>query len=208
MKYMKNFSVAVLCAGALMWVLPEMVCADQEKYQDFNWKSPNGWEGGIFDVPTWFAKDMLYTGREVIRFHDGFYDEQSTGFWTYAFVLLVEQTEAPTTQALIEETGRYFTGLARVLGDSKDPSWPRDKIRVKPVSERKFDGSTKRVSQNFQLEVFDSFTTGKPVILNAKITSWLCSDNYRAIHYALSPHVLTHPIWEKLDKEVAAVKCW
>ncbi len=205
MKYMKNLSAAALCVSTLMLAA---ACVAQEKYQNFSWESPNGWDGAVFDVPTWFAKDMLYTGREVIRFHDGFYDEQSVGFWTYAFVLLVEQTEEPTTEVLAEETVRYFAGLARELGSRKEKAWPRNKIRVKPVSEWKIDEATKRIRQDFQLEIFDSFTTGKPLTLNVKITSWLCSDNYRAIHYALSPHEVTHSIWEVLDKEVAAVKCW
>ncbi|VAW64598.1 hypothetical protein MNBD_GAMMA09-959 [hydrothermal vent metagenome] len=180
----------------------------QEKYQNFNWKSPNGWEGAVFDVPTWFAKDMLYTGREVIRFHDGFYDRDSTGFWTYAFALLVEQTGVPTTQAITEETKRYFLGLARDLGDKKDVDYSASKIHVKPVSQWTVDKTTKRRSQNYRLEIFDSFTTGKPITLNVRVTSWPCSDKYRAIHYALSPHDMTQPIWGELDKEVSALTCW
>ncbi len=181
--------------------------AAQTKYENFNWKSPNGWEGGIFDVPTWFAKDMKYTGREVIRFHEGFYDAASNGFWTYAFALLVDQTSVPTTNELIDETHHYFTGLARGLGDKQNKNYPANKIIVTTKSDWIVKDNGKRRSQLFELTIFDSFTTGKAIKLNAKITTWLCSDNHRAIHYSLSPQNRSHPLWNELNKEVNALKC-
>ncbi len=177
-------------------------------YKNFNWKSPNGWEGAMFNVPTWFAKDMLFTGKELIRFHGGFYKTKSVGFWTYAFGLIVEQTKMPTTQLLVEETHRYFVGLARTLGDNKQKNYPKREITVTPTSAWKTDSSGKRHSQHYLLKAFDSFGTGKPIILNVKITTWLCNSKYRAIHYTLSPHKMTHPIWSELNKEIGALKCW
>ncbi|MFV1984051.1 MAG: hypothetical protein ACC657_10975 [Thiohalomonadales bacterium] len=178
------------------------------KYENFNWVSPNGWTGAVFDVPTWFAKDMLYSGREVIRFHDGFYDEQSTGFWTYAFALMVEQSKQPTTQELLEETKRYFVGLARGIGDKNIKDYPAEKIRVTTKSDWKTSDSSQYQSQLFFLESYDPFTTGKPIKLNVKITTWPCSESYWAIHYTISPHPMSHTIWNLLDKEVKALKCW
>ncbi len=178
------------------------------KYQNFNWQSPHKWQGAVFDVPTWFAKDMLYTGREVIRFHDGFYDESSTGFWTYAFALLVAQTETPTTNALLEETKRYFVGLARGIGKKNIADYPANKIKVTAKSDWLLSKNSKYRSQNYFLESFDPFTTGKPIKLNVKITTWLCSDKQRAIHYSISPHPMSNKIWKELDDEVVALKCW
>jgi len=178
------------------------------QYENFSWVSPNGWEGAVFDVPTWFAKDMLYSGREVIRFHDGFYKKNSTGFWTYAFVLLVKQTEIPTTKALIEETKRYFTGLARGIGEKNIKDYPADKINVIATSGWTTLEQSKYRSQLYQLESFDPFITGKPINLNLKITTWLCSDSQRAIHYAISPHSMSDPIWILLNQEINALKCW
>jgi hypothetical protein len=106
----------------------------KQKYEKFSWESPNKWQGAVFDVPTWFAKDMLYTGREVIRFHEGFYDEKPVGYWSYAFALLVDQIHMPTTQELIDETQRYFVGLVRALGDKSQISYPKNKIIIKPTS--------------------------------------------------------------------------
>ena len=180
----------------------------EKDYENFNWNSPNKWEGAMFDVPTWFAKDMRYTGKEIIRFHDGFYDEKSVGFWTYAFGLLVDQTKLPTTEELIDETHRYFVGLVRTLGDSSKPNYPKDKIIVKKTSELVAYNKNRYHTQNFVLNSFDSFGTGKPLKLNVKITTWLCSDKKRAIHYAISPHPMTHPIWKQLNKEIPALKCW
>jgi hypothetical protein len=182
--------------------------AKSKKYENFNWESPHKWEGAVFDVPTWFAKDMIYTGREVIRFHDGFYDESSNGFWTYAFALLVEQTETPTTDALLEETKRYFVGLARGIGKKNVADYPADKIIVTRKSDWKVSKKSKYRAQDFFLESFDPFTTGKPIKLNVKITTWLCSDQQRAIHYSISPHPMDNKIWKELDSEVDALKCW
>ena len=178
------------------------------KYENFSWKSPNGWEGAIFDVPTWFAKDMVYTGREVIRFHDGFYDPKSVGFWTYAFSLLVNETQIPTTETLIDETHRYFVGLVRTLGDNSKSNYPKEKIIVKKSSDWRIFNNGKYRSQNYTLTSYDSFSTGRSLALNVKITTWLCSNNKRAIHYTISPHKMSHKIWKELDKEVIALKCW
>lgn len=208
MPILKKLSKHVFSICLLFTLNSVNATAAQDKYENFSWESPNGWEGAMFDVPTWFAEDMLYNGREVIRFHDGFYDEKSVGFWTYAFALLVEQTELPTTDGLVDETKRYFVGLARVLGDNKKINYPADKIMVTPKSRWVVSNQGKKHSQLFELQIFDSFTTGKPIKLNAKITTWLCSDKQRAIHYSLSPHKTTHPLWEQLNKEVDALKCW
>lgn len=208
MSPLKSISKVIYCA-CLLFVLSSVTAfAAQDKYENFSWESPNGWKGAIFDVPTWFAKDMIYNGREIIRFHDGFYDKNSSGFWTYAFALLVVQTELPTTKSLIDESRRYFTGLARVLGDNKNADYPVDKIIVTPKSSWIISNNGKKQSQLFEFQIYDSFTTGKPVKLNARITTWLCSDKHRAIHYSLSPQELTHPLWAQLDKEVDALKCW
>lgn len=181
--------------------------AATQKYKDFNWVSPNGWEGAVFDVPTWFAKDMLYTGREVIRFHDGFYDEKSNGFWTYAFALLVDQIEQPTTKQLVDETHRYFLGLVRELGDNSQKNYPSDKIVVTSTSEWNISRNGQYRSQTFKLQSYDSFTTASALKLNVKITTWLCSDNHRAIHYSVSPHSFQNPLWNELAQEVDALKC-
>jgi len=179
----------------------------EEKYENFSWVSPNNWEGAVFDVPTWFAKDMMYSGREVIRFHDGFYDAQSIGFWTYAFALLIEQTKTPSTEDLKEETKRYFVGLVRDLGDYKQVNYPTSKITVTEKSNWVTSKNNQQRSQLFLLQSYDSFTTGKPISLNVKITTWLCSDQHRAIHYAISPHNLKHQIWNELNHEIEALKC-
>jgi len=216
MRLCKRVLVSVLVCSSVFFAgsaISNTAVAATTKYENFSWVSPHQWQGAVFDVPTWFAKDMSYTGREVIRFHDGFYDEKSTGFWTYAFALLVEQTETPTTDALLEETKRYFVGLARGIGDKNVKDYPENKIKVQSKSEwvtlkpTKKQQSEKR-SQVYFLESFDPFTTGKPIKLNVKITTWLCSDSQRAIHYSVSPHSLSDKIWTQLDKEVDALQCW
>jgi len=201
-------AVSFLLTGHLNITSAKELAPDDAKYENFSWKSPNQWEGAVFDVPTWFAKDMLYTGREVIRFHDGFYDEKSVGFWTYAFALLVDQTKTPTTEELIDETHRYFYGLVRTLGDNNKTNYPKERIVIKKSSDWTVTKNGKQRSQNYTLSSFDSFGTDKPLALNVKITTWLCSNNKRAIHYAISPHQMTHPIWEQLNEEIPALKCW
>jgi hypothetical protein len=208
MNNMKNSIYSLLLTLFSLLLLPFNVNALQQKYEDFSWTSPNGWEGAVFDVPTWFAQDMNYSGREVIRFHDGFYDKGSNGFWTYAFALLVEQTETPTTQDLIDETRRYFLGLARGLGDMQKKNYPVNKIVVSAKSGWVAAEQGSRRSQVFQLDAYDSFTTAAPIKLNVRISTWLCSNRQRAIHYSISPHDLSHPLWKQLDEEVKALKCW
>ena len=202
-----SLSIRVCCVYLLAAMGVTNLLVAEEKYENFSWVSPNGWQGAIFDVPTWFAKDMQYTGREVIRFHDGFYDDESAGYWTYDFALLVKQTQVPTTQALIDETRRYFTGLSRGLGENRNENYSADKILMKATTDWVVSVEGKRRRQTFELQSFDPFTTGAPVKLYVKITTWLCSDSYRAIHYAVSPQSLSHDLWMELNNEVDALKC-
>jgi len=83
-----------------------------------------------------------------------------------------------------------------------------NKIKVKSVSDWNITKQSKYRSQVYTLESFDPFTTGKAIKLNVKITTWLCSDQQRAIHYSISPHPMNNKIWKELDSEVAALKCW
>ena len=207
MHYSYSKFLKISITSFLMFASVSASNAASQKYEDFSWVSPNGWEGAVFDVPTWFAKNMLYTGREVIRFHDGFYDEKSNGFWTYAFALLVDQVEQPTTDQLVDETHRYFLGLVRGLGDNSRKDYPSDKIAFIPTSKWNVSRNGQRRSQTFKLQSFDSFTTASTLKLNVKITTWLCSNKHRAIHYSISPHSFQNPLWIELAQEVDALKC-
>ncbi len=176
-------------------------------YANYTWVSPNGWGGGVFDVPTWFAPDMPYTGQEIIRFHDDFYEADKEGFWTYTFAMLIDQTKTPTTQDILDETHRYFVGLSRFAGGKKDADYPADKVIVKAVSDWKISADGKRRSQYYTLQTYDSFTSGESIKLNMKVTSWLCSKTHRAFLYSFSLRETHHPLWKQLDEEANALQC-
>ena len=173
----------------------------------FEWKSPNSWTGGEFEVPTWFAKDMKVSGYEILHFHDGYYDSSSIGHWSYVFALVVNELNEPSEAFLIDETKRYFLGLGRTLGDKKNPKLLANVIKVKPASKAYKSFYTGKV-QDFKLTAFDSWESAKPIQLNTRIYTWMCkNNNHRAIVYAISPQNKSHPIWDQLTAEVHAFSC-
>jgi len=173
----------------------------------YNWPSVNNWSGGKFDVPTWFAPDMKVSGYEILRFHEGYYDSNSVGHWSYVFALVVNETQEIDTSFLIDETQRYFLGLGRVLGDKKDMNLKADAISVIPTSSSYKSSYTGQV-QNFQLNAFDSWESAQTIKLNTRIYTYLCQDkHHRAIVYAISPQKFAHPIWDQLTAEANAFSC-
>ena len=174
---------------------------------DFEWQSANNWKGGEFKVPTWFAPDMKVSGYEVLHFHKGYYNPKSVGYWSYVFVLIVNELNEPKETFLIEETRRYFVGLGRILGDKKNPNLSISNIKMQPSSKAYKSPYTGKV-QDFKLTAFDSWKSAKPIKLNTRIYTWLCKDgDHRAIVYAISPQPKAHPIWDQLTAEVHQFSC-
>lgn len=175
---------------------------------DYKWFSPNDWDGGKFSIPPWFAKDLQFTGKEELRFHPGYYDISSDGFWTYVFVLVVEQVEDVSTDDIVKETKLYFKGLGETLGDHKKDNIAIESIKVKPLSNWKEYDSGEWKAQKYSLTAFDSWETGKYIKLNLNVSTWLCKKSkHRAIVYAITPHTWDNPIWKSLKRETGGLSC-
>jgi hypothetical protein len=173
----------------------------------YTWPSANNWEGGAFDVPTWFAPDMKVSGYEVLHFHEGYYEPKSVGHWSYVFALIVNELEEPDEVFLIEESRRYFVGLGRVLGDKKNKDLLFSNITAHATSPAYKSPYTGKV-QNFVIRAFDSWESAEAIDLNARIYTWPCKGKkYRAIVYAVSPQEMSHPIWDQLSAEVHSFNC-
>lgn len=173
----------------------------------YEWTSANGWSGGEFSVPTWFAENLQVSGHEVLHFHDGYYDSKSVGHWSYVFALVVNELYEPSEAFLIEETNRYFLGLGRVLGDKKDEGLKKSAIKTVATSKAYKSAYTGKV-QNFKLTAFDSWESAKAIKLNTRVYTWMCKGSkHRAIVYAISPQPYAHPIWDQLSAEVHGFSC-
>ncbi len=172
----------------------------------YSWPSPNQWQGGNFSIPPWFAEDLNYSGHEVLHFHPDYYNFGTEGFWSYNFVLVVNETKIPTTEEIIEETKLYFVGLGRTLGDKKDSMLSINSIDVNSTGDWASEGDKR--FQEYTLKAYDSWETGKPIVLNVRVTTWLCkSKKHRVIMYAVSPQNYDHKLWQQLLSETNSFRC-
>ncbi len=204
----KILLVLMLSVMTLLFVNNSMVNTGSSSEPDYKWSSPNNWDGGKFSILSWFAEDLQFTGKEELRFHPGYYDIGSDGFWTYVFVLVVEQVDDVSTDDIVQETKLYFKGLGETLGDHKKQNIAIESIKVKPLSGWKQFNNGEWKAQKYSLTAFDSWETGKPIDLNLNVSTWLCKNTkHRAIVYAITPHAWDNPIWKSLKRESGGLSC-
>jgi hypothetical protein len=186
--------------------LTSLLFSQESNEISYSWPSPNQWEGGNFSIPPWFAENLNYSGHEVLHFHPDYYDFGRDGFWSYNFALIVKETKTPTTEEIIEETKLYFVGLGRTLGDKKDSLLSVNTIDVKNTSD--WIKKENRQYQKYILKAYDSWETGKSIMLNMRVTTWLCKNKkHRVIMYAISPQNYDHKIWKQLLSEINSFSC-
>lgn len=169
----------------------------------FDWPVPEGWKHETIPFPLDFAPGLPFHGVEELRFAPGFFEPDSTTFWSYAFVWWLEDPpnfDAPSISAVLRE---YFAGLALEVGKDKypmDPEW----FRVE-LESRTEEGRTILVGQAY---TYDAFVTGEKIVLNVEARLQDCPRaGRRAITFLLSPKQLDDPVWDDLKACESTLRC-
>jgi hypothetical protein len=169
----------------------------------FDWPVPEGWTPETIPFPLGFAPDLPFHGLEELRFAPGFSKPDASTFWTYAFIWWLEDPPSFDAASLSPVLREYFAGLALAVGQDKYPMDP-ERFRVELRSEAE-GGRTILVGQ---VDSYDPFVTGDPIVLNVEVRLRECSRAGRhVITFVLSPKPVGDPVWDDLRACESALQC-
>jgi hypothetical protein len=172
--------------------------APEQGAPGFTWPVPPGWKKETIPFPLDFAPELPYRGLEELRFMPGFFDPNSRGWWSYAFVWWIEGQPKLDTALLTSNMRAYFIGLARAVAEGKFPVDPSTfQVSLVPGEAQTFNGT---------LHVLDAFKTHKDIDLLARIRITECGD-HTAVMAAIAPPPWTPEKAEALEGCTHAFRC-
>ncbi len=155
-----------------------------------------GWQAETFPLPPGFAPD-LPTGRESLRFARGWRDPAAEGFWSYAFVMWIDEP-APDAARLEDLLERYYSGLMAAFAADKG----RD-LRATPARVDVAGAAPGRYEA--RMRVIDAFATFAPIDLCVVIETVAEGNARSTLRIRVSPQSREHAIWRSLSAAIADI---
>lgn len=155
-----------------------------------------GWQAETFSLPPSFAPN-LPTGMESLRFAPGWRDPTAEGFWSYAFVMWINEP-APNAVRIEALLKNYYDGLLATFaaGAKKDISGTPARVEVAHAAPGRFEAT---------MHLVDAFATFKPITVRVSITAVTENPDRTALHIRVSPQPEDHAIWRSLDAAIADI---
>jgi len=129
-------------------------------------KQPANWQFERFALPPEFAPNIPYKGVEELRFSPGMFIKDSSNYFTYAFVVELDNINSISRDDIKNYLLDYFKGLCGNTAKQRNLSIDTSKITV---SVDKDESTGKDVHYNATLGIFGVFADGAPVRLNMEI---------------------------------------
>ena len=159
--------------------------------------SLEGWPSETFALPPGFAPD-LPNGTESLLFAPGWRDPSSEDFWSYAFVMSIDEA-APDAARIGEILDGYYDGLMAVFAGNKDQSIGSDPANVTVVR-------TAPHQIEAQMHVIDAFATFEPIDIRILVETAVLTDGRSTLSVQLSPQPEEHAIWRSLEAAIASIE--
>ncbi len=158
---------------------------------------PERWAAETFDLPPAFAP-ILPSGSESLRFSPGWRDPKAEGFWSYAFVMSINEP-APSAARVGELLKTYYDGLTSMFaeGAGKDISGTPARVDVTDIADGKFEA---------KMRLIDAFATFEPIDVRVLVESVAKTGATSLVCIRLSPQPASHAIWRSLDVAVADLR--
>ncbi len=158
--------------------------------------SIEGWQAETFPLPPGFAP-QLPSGVESLRFSPGWRDPGAEGFWSYAFVMWIDEPapDAARIKAMLEA---YYNGLmASFAADKgKDLSATPARVDVARAGTGRYEA---------RMRLVDAFATFEPINLRVLVGTVARSGAHSAVSVQVSPQPKEHEIWRSLGAAVADI---
>ena len=158
--------------------------------------SLEGWPSETFALPPGFAPE-LPAGSESLLFAPGWRDSTSEDFWSYAFVMQIDEPvpNAPRVEELLE---LYYAGLMTAFARGDFVDTIGDSVNVELVSGR---------PNHFEAEMhlIDAFSTFEPIGLRVLIDTFPDTNERSSVHIRVSAQPKEHEIWRSLEAAIASI---
>lgn len=155
-----------------------------------------GWQAETFPLPPDFAPD-LPTGVESLRFAPGWRSPDAEGFWSYAFVMWINEP-APDAARIDDLLEKYYNGLMASFAAGTDHD-----IRATPA--RVDVARTAPNRYEARMRLIDAFATFEPIDLRVLVESAPETDVRAALRIQVSPQPEEHAIWRSLNAAIADI---
>lgn len=159
-------------------------------------ESIEAWQSETFALPPDFAPD-LPTGTESLRFSPGWRDPKAEGFWSYAFVIWIDEP-APDAARIDELLETYYNGLMGTFaaGAGKDISKSPARVDVDRIAPGRYEA---------RMHLIDAFATFKPIDLRVVVDSVAEGQSRASLRVRVSPKPRGHAIWHSLDAAIVLI---
>ncbi len=160
--------------------------------------SLEGWQAETFPLPPGFAPE-LPTGTESLLFSPGWRDPRAEGFWSYAFVMWIDEP-VPDGARIEDLLERYYNGLMATFaaGKGKDISGTPARVDVAPTP----TGPNRYAAR---MHLIDAFATFEPIELRVLVDAAAETDARSSVRIRVSPRPREHAIWRSLDAAVESI---
>lgn len=183
----------ILCAG---------VSAQDDRHDNGPSHEPapvslEGWPSETFALPPGFAPE-LPSGSESLRFAPGWRDPSTQEFWSYAFVMSIDEP-APGAARIDEILEGYYTGLMRVFASNRDKDISDTPVRV----------DVARTAQNqfeAQMHLIDAFATFQPIDILVLVETIADTDEHSFVCVRVSRQHKGHEIWRSLAAAIERIR--
>ena len=155
-----------------------------------------GWTAETFALPPEFAPE-LPTGRESLRFAPGWGDRRAEDFWSYAFVMWIDEP-APSAARIKALLQSYYDGLMSSLATGKNKD-----VRPSPARLDVVRSATN--SFELRMRLVDAFATFEPIDLRVVVDSIADTEARTVLQIQVSPQPKEHAIWRSLQEASASI---
>lgn len=168
---------------------------------------PQDWRFERIDFPLDFAPEIKYEGFEELRFAPGMFDTLSDTYFTYVFVISINEKESITKDELVSLLSSYYKGLCVEVAKSSKLTVDSAEIKISLETPNK----TKENIQAYtaQIKFFDVFNTGQEVNLNIDLEIISnTQENKIAIIALVSPQNRDSIVWTALNDIRSKIKLY
>jgi hypothetical protein len=158
--------------------------------------SLEGWKAETFALPPGFAPE-LPTGTESLRFAPGWRDPSAEGFWSYAFVMWINEP-APTAVRVDDLLEKYYNGLMTSFAAGKGRDISRTPARADVVR-------TGPSRYEARMHLIDAFATFEPIDVRVLVDTVADTDARTIWRIRVSPKPKEHKIWRSLEAATANI---
>jgi Ran GTPase-activating protein (RanGAP) involved in mRNA processing and transport len=152
----------------------------------------SGWSSEEFALPPGFAPS-LPLGTESLRFAPGWNKPEAEGFWSYAFVMRIEEPkpDAARVDSLLET---YYNGLVKMFAEGKhEVGAAPARVELKQVAVGRYVATMRTI---------DAFATFKPIAIRLLVDTVADGPARSSLRVQLSPQPESHPIWKSLQAAI------